>query len=124
MLDGEDVAVFSDDEAHQMRGTFLPAHPDHYATRTPARLVEKGEFSSIEFKRACFAFKDMKVDAALASDEILLQFLAVCHKNVGKRRLQMMKNSPLHPLTQFAVDLKLQRPEEPADAGNRQSSDA
>src|SRR3954466_13075616 len=58
--DGQEIANFSDDEAFQHRGRQIHGEPSVITDgeRTPGRLVEAGEFSSMEFKDACFRFKD------------------------------------------------------------------
>ena len=108
--DGQEIVNFSDDEAYQRRGrqmhfeaaTILPSE------RTPGLLVEAGEFSSIEFKNACYRFKDMEVGAAYNSQETLLVALSTTHRKLGRHRLSTLATEGDHPLIRYMAHLRLE----------------
>jgi hypothetical protein len=63
------------------------------------QFVEYGDFSRQELYKACWAFiHDLTIEAALESNDVLTQSLALLDKRVGKRRLQKIDPEELHPL--------------------------
>ena len=50
---------------------------------------------------------ELSFDDALQSDDPLIQSLAVLDKRLGKRRLEQVKESPLHPLARRLLDARL-----------------
>ena len=107
-FDGIEFVHFSDDEAYQRRGGWgipwvLPGDG-----RSPKLLAESGEFSSSEFKDACFIVKDLTVEDALATGNPLLSALACANRKVGTRTLRRLSStSDLHPLVAHIIDLRL-----------------
>jgi hypothetical protein len=74
-FDGAEFVCFPDDGAYAYGGRRVsPIVPGF--VRTPGVLAEVGEFSSFEFKAACYRFKDMKVADAIATGDPLLVALA------------------------------------------------
>ena len=107
--DGEEIANLSDDDAYHRRG-----HSMHYepcvikpSARGKDRLIEPGEFSSTEFKRACFQFKDMSVATALESRDPIIVALAAAHRKTGRSRLVQLSGRGQHPLVRRIAELRL-----------------
>ena len=107
--DGEEIANLSDDDAYHRRGTNMLDEPCVIppSARTQGRLVEPGEFSSKEFKKACYRFKDMAVGTALASGEPLLRALAAAHRKLGRSRVAELSVRGQHPLVRRLAQLRL-----------------
>jgi hypothetical protein len=76
--------------------------------RSPHLLAEVGEFSSSEFKRACYRFKDLKVTETIAIGEPLLVALACAHRKAGVRTLRRLAvTDDLHPLVAHIIQLRV-----------------
>jgi len=107
--DGEEIANLSDDDAYNRRGASMYDEPCVIpaSARTQGRLVEPGEFSSKEFKNACYRFKDMSVGTAVASGEPLLVALATAHRKLGRPRVAELSAGGQHPLVRRIAQLRL-----------------
>jgi hypothetical protein len=76
--------------------------------RSTHLLAEVGEFSSSEFKRACYRFKDLKVTDPIATGAPLLVALACAHRKAGVRTLRRMATTDdLHPLVAHIIKLRV-----------------
>lgn len=72
---------------------------DKEMKRYQRQFVDYGDFSRQDLYTSCWAFiHDLSIDVALASDNILIQCLALLDKRVGKRRLAKIDSNKLHPL--------------------------
>jgi hypothetical protein len=68
-----------------------------------------GELSRQDAYQACWAFvHDLSIDQALGDIDPLVQSLAVLDGRVGKRRLQTIDWSSLHPLAQRLFRVRLE----------------
>ncbi|MEM7735510.1 MAG: hypothetical protein AAF267_06945 [Deinococcota bacterium] len=71
--------------------------------------VEYGELSRQDVYEACWAFvHDLTVDEALASQNPILQSLAVLDARLGKRRLNHLNSDSLHPLAAQLLQVRVQ----------------
>lgn len=70
-------------------------------------LVLYGEKSRQGAYRSMFAYvHSMSHDAALKSDDVLVQALAVLDSRLGKRRLKMFDDKALHPLARKLLGIR------------------
>lgn len=110
-FDGRQVASFSANEAlnadgHGHRysnwrlGEFIPPP---VADRTNGHIVEKGEFTNYDFTWACWDYLQEPIATSLNSVNPLQQTLAILSSRVGKRRLKVLIDQPLHPLPSAAL---------------------
>jgi len=107
-LDGEEIANFSLPEHYSKYGWNTPDLNErvHAEDRSNGSFVEDGEFSNDEFTDACWAFLSMNIDDAIASQNPIIQALAMLDKRVGKRRLKILKVQETHPLVQKIIELR------------------
>lgn len=76
--------------------------------RYQEQSVEYGELSRQDVYKACWAFiHELSFDDALQSDDPLIQSLAVLDRRLGKRRLEQVNKTPLHPLARRLLDARL-----------------
>lgn len=114
-VDGEEVVNFSTPDAFFLHGDDCNATtPDTYSavakeyeSRTPGRLAEKGEFSTYDLARCCYAFLSMSIEDAMGHPSPIIQTLAVLDQRLGKRRLALLDEKELHPLVRYFLDLRL-----------------
>lgn len=100
-VDGKEIANFCDWSAHYPNPDHRPSHKDE--------LAAYGELRASEFKEACWSLIHDGVEPALASGEPLRLALAVLHRKVGRRRLQLLAaREDLHPLVRHLVQLRLE----------------
>jgi hypothetical protein len=106
-FDGAEFVCFSDDGAWAPGWKRVsPIVPGF--ERSPHLLAEVGEFSSSEFKRACYRFKDLKVTEAIVTGEPLLVALACAHHKAGVRTLRRLAaTDDLHPLVAHIIQLRV-----------------
>jgi hypothetical protein len=72
------------------------------------QYVEYGEISRQDVYEACWAYiHDLSFDAALNSDDPLLQTLAVLDRRLGKRRYVQVDQKNLHPLARKLFDTRM-----------------
>lgn len=115
-VDGEEIANFSTLEAFKITGcSYNKTTPTgcwsvkkEYTHRTPELLVEKGEFSMLDFTECSFAFLNMNIDEAINHESPLINALAIIDKRFGKRRLTDFGNGNLHPLVNYFYNLRLE----------------
>lgn len=84
--------------------------PDHVSESQNRRYgeMEYGELSRQDAYQSCWEFvHDLDIDAALATDDPLIQTLAVLDSRIGKRRLASLSTEHLHPLTKRLLDARL-----------------
>jgi len=63
------------------------------------QFIEYGDFSRQDLYQSCWAFMhDLTIDAALESNNVLIQSIALLDKRVGKHRLNKINPETLHPL--------------------------
>jgi hypothetical protein len=63
------------------------------------QFVEYGDFSRQDLYRSCWRYiHDLTIEAALESDDVLVQSLAILDKRLGQRRLMRINPEKLHPL--------------------------
>ena len=73
--------------------------PEGISKKYEKQLTEYGELSRQDAYQACWEFvHDLSAEQALASDDPLIQTLAVLDSRVGKRRLLKIDAKELHPL--------------------------
>jgi hypothetical protein len=73
----------------------------------PKALAQHAEFSTWDFKDACWALLHEGADACLASDEPMRQALAALHRKIGKRRLAaLLADEGTHPLVRALATLR------------------
>lgn len=98
-VDGKEVANFCD------WSVYCP-NPNHRPSQKDA-LAAYGELRAWDFKEACWSLIHEGTEPALASGEPLRVSLAVMHRKVGKRRIQLLSaEKQLHPLVRFFVQLR------------------
>jgi hypothetical protein len=73
-----------------------------------SQFVEYGEMSRQDVYEACWAFiHELSFDAALESDDPLIQTLAVLDRRLGKRRFSQVEETKLHPLARKLFETRL-----------------
>ena len=78
--------------------------------------MEYGEMSRQDVFKSCWEFiHDLGIDAALNSEDPLIQSLAVLDERAGKARLKKLNKSGLHPLASRLLNIRL-------DAESKESS--
>ena len=71
--------------------------------------VEYGELSRQDAYQACWDFvHKLTIEAAVDSDNPLIQSLAMLDKRLGKRRLKALMNDKLHPLAKKLLSVRLE----------------
>lgn len=111
-LDGEIVANFCT-RAHFNRFRYGRKDHDHgvcpeQAKKYQEQFVEYGELSRQDVYEACWTFiHDLSFDEALASDDPLIQTLAVLDRRLGKRRFARVETNKLHPLAKKLFETRL-----------------
>lgn len=93
--------TYDEDRGRWIRGQT----PEHLSNETrrfyDEQPVEFGELSRQDAYRSCWAFvHDLSIEESLASDDPLIQSLAVIDSRVGKGRLSRIETKNLHPLAQ------------------------
>ena len=69
--------------------------------------MEYGELSRQDAYKSCWEFvHDLSVEDALASDDPLIQTLAVLDSRLGKRRLKALNPKTLHPLAKRLLQIR------------------
>lgn len=72
------------------------------------QLTSYGEMSRQDAYKACWAFvHELPIERSLQDDDPLVQTLAVVDKRLGKRRLEKIDRSTLHPLARRLLDERL-----------------
>lgn len=100
MVDGQMLEAFCDQALYKGDRFMRPVDP--------TRLAQFAEFSSWDFKDACWALLHEGADACLASEEPMRQALAVLHRKVGQRRLAaVLANEGTHPLVRALASLRV-----------------
>ncbi len=106
-LDGEIVANFCT-RAYYNRLNDLQDEKTipHYKNQA----VEYGEMSRQDVYQACWTFvHELSIEQALASDNPLIQSLAVVDGRLGKKRLLALEDQALHPLAKKLLRLRLNK---------------
>ena len=76
--------------------------------RNLENIVEKGEFSRIDFLDACWSFTNLSIEESLLSDNPIIKSLAMIDKRLGKRRLKIIEKDELHPLVLKLFNLRIE----------------
>jgi hypothetical protein len=75
--------------------------------RYAGQFVEYGEMSRQDVYKACWEFvHDMNFDDAMQSDDPLIQSLMVLDKRLGKRRIDNVDVTKLHPLPNKLLEIR------------------
>jgi len=104
-LDGEVVANFCTRANGNKSMGMEPDRPNPMYAR---QFASYGELSRQDAYQACWAFvHDLPIERSLGDDDPLIQTLAVVDKRLGKRRLQQIDPSLLHPLARHLFEERL-----------------
>jgi hypothetical protein len=72
-----------------------------------SQFVEYGEMSRQDCYESCWSFvHDLSFDKAMKSDNPLIQSLMVVDKRLGKRRIDNIDSSKLHPLANKLLEIR------------------
>lgn len=112
-LDGVVIANFCT-RAHFNRFRYGDRNNDAGLTperekRHEGQFVEYGEMSRQDVYEACWAFvHELPFDDALASEDPLIQALAMLDRRLGKRRYAQVAQGDLHPLARRLFEARLE----------------
>lgn len=67
----------------------------------------KGEYSQNDFLASCLSYRDLSINAALASTNPLHLALAVVDRRCGQRRLDTLKGQELPPIAARLLQIRL-----------------
>jgi len=71
--------------------------------------MEYGELSRQDAYQSCWEFvHELTIDKSIASDDPLIQSLAMLDKRLGKRKLKALDDSNLHPLAKKLYSVRLE----------------
>jgi hypothetical protein len=81
--------------------------PEKKKKQYSGQFVEYGEMSRQDVYQACWEFvHDMSFDDAIKSEDPLIQSLMVLDKRLGKRRIDSLDASALHPLAGKLLEIR------------------
>lgn len=112
-LDGDVVANFCT-RAHFNRFRYGNRNDDAGVTREQEKryetqFVEYGEMSRQDVYEACWAFvHELPFDDALASDDPLIQTLAMLDRRLGKQRYAQVAQREMHPLARRLFEARME----------------
>lgn len=75
--------------------------------RSAGASLEPGECSRWDLHKACWAFLTLSFEAALTSENPIIQGLAFLDKRLGKQRARAFVGSQLHPLAKVLLDVRV-----------------
>ena len=82
--------------------------PDRVNPMYAHQLASYGEMSRQDAYKACWAFvHELPIEQSIRDDDPLIQTLAVVDRRLGKRRLEKVDRSILHPLARRLLDERL-----------------
>lgn len=117
-LDGKELVNFSNQDTYlefgsssnALVGTVYDTHdPVNEISRTPGKIMERGEFSKHDFGQSAWEFINLDIESALNSENPILRFLAMADRRVGLRRLNNLKSNEDHPLVKRIIEIRKEK---------------
>lgn len=106
-LDGAVIANFCTRAFHNRGIPKVGGVTEEEKKRYAGQFVEYGEMSRQDVYEACWEFVHyMSFDDAMQSDDPLIQSLMVLDKRLGKRRIDNVDATKLHPLANKLLEIR------------------
>ena len=77
------------------------------AARTPGLLIEKGEFSALDFAQCCYYYLDLNISVAQQSNHPIIRMFSVLDRRTGKRKLLELEKSESNPLVKYFIRYRI-----------------